>query len=83
MPKECWTERGCDAEMAAVCPHATASEDKRCVAECYYASCQRPQHKVTTAFDLYFDPTIDRTAAIKETCTFCEFFLTHGPKRSL
>jgi hypothetical protein len=29
---------------------------------------------------MIFDPSIDRRTAIKENCTYCEFFLTNGPK---
>jgi hypothetical protein len=26
------------------------------------------------------DATVDRSAAIKEPCTYCEHFLTNGPR---
>jgi len=76
----CWEERGCDEELASRCPHAISSTDGLCVADCYYATCDRPQFKVATSFDLLLDATVDRSAAIKETCTFCEFFLTKAPR---
>jgi hypothetical protein len=76
----CWEQRGCDEEMSSRCPHATSSTDGLCVAECFYTSCSRPQHKVSTAFELFLDPALDRSAAVKETCTFCEFFLRNGPR---
>jgi hypothetical protein len=66
--------------MAATCPHATSSEDGRCVTDCYYTICMKPQHKHAGNLDLLLDATIDRTAAIKEPCTYCEFFLLNGPK---
>jgi hypothetical protein len=76
----CWQERGCDEEMWSRCPHATASSDGVCVAECCYTRCDRPQHKTTVALDLFLDPTLDRSAACKQTCTFCEYFLVNGPR---
>jgi len=42
--------------------------------------CYRETHVVTSDPALIFDPTVDRTAAAKEQCTFCVFFLTHGPR---
>ncbi|MDR0350387.1 MAG: hypothetical protein LBH64_02405 [Coriobacteriales bacterium] len=76
----CWQERGCDAEMASRCPHATSSADGLCVAECAYTACQRGQRKVTANFMLLLDPSVDRTAAIKENCLNCVFFLQNAPR---
>ncbi|MDR3316219.1 MAG: hypothetical protein LBS98_07070 [Coriobacteriales bacterium] len=76
----CWEQRGCDEEMSSTCPHATASDDLVCVADCYYAQCSNPQRKVTSNIDLVLDPTVDRRAAIKELCRHCEFFLKQGPR---
>lgn len=78
MPK-CWEIRGCDEEMQAGCMHPNELNDQ-CPAKCAFAQCDRPQHILTTDPALVFEPTIDRTAAIKGVCTFCEFFLTHGPR---
>jgi hypothetical protein len=66
--------------MASVCPHATASVDGRCVIGCYYTNCSNPQYRVATSLDLLLDPSVDRNAAIKESCTYCEFFLRYGPR---
>ena len=76
----CWEERGCDDEMAATCPHAFASEDGVCPAECNFTFCTRDQHHRATTIDLLLDPTVDRSAAVKENCRFCEFFLKNGPR---
>ncbi|MDR2492807.1 MAG: hypothetical protein LBD25_05055 [Coriobacteriales bacterium] len=76
----CWELRGCDDEMAQVCPHATSSTDGRCVADCCYTFCQRPLHKVATDFGLLLDATVDRRVAVKESCTFCEHFLLAAPR---
>jgi hypothetical protein len=69
--------------MSSRCPHAISSTDGMCVAECFYTRCDRPCHKVTTAIELFLDPDIDRSAAVKETCTFCEHFLANAPRLSL
>lgn len=76
----CWQQRGCDEEMASRCPHAISSTDGLCVAGCYFANCGRPQHKHASNLDLLLDPSVDRSVAIKEPCTSCEFFLVNGPR---
>jgi hypothetical protein len=76
----CWQQRGCDEEMWARCPHATSSVDGVCVAECCYTNCQRPQREVTSDFMLLLDPTLDRTAAIKENCLNCTYFIQNAPR---
>jgi len=75
----CWSSRGCDAEMQADCPHAIDPHEQ-CPAGCLYALCDRPTHKVTSDPALIFDPFVDRSAAAKEVCTRCEFFLRNGPR---
>lgn len=76
----CWKQRGCDAEMESTCPHAT-SEEERCPARCAFASsCDRPTHALTWDPALIFAENVDRTAPVKETCLYCEFFLTNGPR---
>ncbi|MDR1015572.1 MAG: hypothetical protein LBL86_11455 [Coriobacteriales bacterium] len=76
----CWQQRGCDEEMWSRCPHATSSEDGVCVAECFYTACQRTQRRVTADFALLLDPAVDRTAAVKENCLNCAFFLQNAPR---
>jgi hypothetical protein len=75
----CWEQRGCDDEMQAECPHHSVFEDQ-CPAKCAFAWCDRPNHAVTADPDLMFSAEIDRSAAIKESCITCEFFLVNGPK---
>ncbi|MDR1713925.1 MAG: hypothetical protein LBR39_07225 [Coriobacteriales bacterium] len=77
---KCWEQRGCDEEMWSSCPHAIASDDGICVADCYFALCDNPQRKVTADPALVFDPVVNRAAAIKEICWHCEFFLRHAPR---
>lgn len=75
----CWKQRGCDEEMMATCPHAT-SDLERCPSRCAYAACERSTHELTWDPELVFSDEIDRTAAIKDTCLYCAFFLTNGPR---
>ena len=51
-----------------------------CPARCAFSECVRPTHEKTFDPAVLFDPTVDRMKAIKENCTFCTFFLTHGPR---
>lgn len=75
----CWEQRGCDADMQAECLHAS-TPDEKCPTKCAFARCDLPQHEHTWDAALIFDPSPDRTKAIKENCTYCGFFLTKGPK---
>lgn len=75
----CWEQRGCDEEMQADCPHAIDFED-RCPAKCNFSLCDRPTNSPTTDPELVFSNEVDRSAAIKEVCWQCEFFLKNGPR---
>lgn len=75
----CWNERGCDEEMQAECPHSAIIGD-RCPTKCAFAGCDRPTHELTVDPALIFDPSVDRSVAIKETCMFCGFFLRTAPR---
>ena len=75
----CWSNRGCDVEMRERCPHAI-DPTEQCPAGCFYAACDRETHRVTGDPALVFDPTVDRSAAAKEICTRCAFFLINGPR---
>jgi hypothetical protein len=75
---KCWEKRGCDDEMMSRCPHNNPEE--KCPSRCAFAQCDRPGHGSSSDPMLIFEPTIDRSAAVKELCTFCAFFLTNGPK---
>ena len=76
----CWSERGCDADMRESCPHAM-DPDEQCPLSCHYAKCDRQTHRATGDPMLVLDPTIDFSAAAKEICTRCVFFLSSGPRR--
>ncbi len=79
MPK-CWERRACDEEMQENCPHPNELNDN-CPTKCAFANaCQYTAHKVTSDPGLVFDPSVDRTKAIKDTCLYCELFLKHGPR---
>lgn len=80
---KCWEKRGCDPEMEERCPHADPSRYSPCPQGCRYAGdCDRPAHKFASDVSLLLDATVDRSAAIKETCMTCEFFLQNGPRIS-
>lgn len=53
-----------------------------CPADCRFAACVLPTHKVEDDFSILLNPERDYDAAIKEVCRFCEFFLLNGPKVS-
>lgn len=74
---KCWEMRGCDEEMQSRCPHNDPND--RCPSKCAFAQCDRPSHELTSDPELVFNPVIDRSAAIKEVCTYCAFFLKNGP----
>lgn len=76
---KCWEQRGCDAEMQGECPHATVIGDN-CPTKCVFAKCDRKTYEMTTDAELVFDPTVDRSAATKDECNYCAFFLRNGPR---
>ena len=84
--KRCWELRGCDgimglcAPMSEECPHSRSDCYNPCPSECHYTSCSRPTHVVATDINLILDDTVDRFAAIKQSCYMCEFFLKHAPR---
>ncbi|MBE0475838.1 MAG: hypothetical protein IBX62_01890 [Coriobacteriia bacterium] len=75
----CWERRGCDDEMQSACPHPNELRD-RCPAKCAFANCDSAAHELTIEPELVFDPAVDRSAAIREECVFCAFFLRYGPR---
>jgi hypothetical protein len=75
---KCWEQRGCDEEMRATCPHNMPGH--QCPTKCAFAQCDRPSHGLTTDPALIFDPSVDRSAAIREECTMCAFFIKNGPR---
>lgn len=75
---KCWETRGCDEEMQSRCPHNI--DGLPCPADCFNTRCERPTHQLVNAMDALLNPDVDRSAARKETCLFCQFFLDNGPK---
>jgi hypothetical protein len=65
--------------MQRECPHPVDFKDN-CPTKCAFAGCDRATYQVTDDPDLLFDPSVDRSAAIKDGCTYCGFFLTNGPR---
>ena len=79
MAKFCWELRGCyqDEELNGRCPHKIPGEP--CPADCHFAACDRPSHKVATDICMILNPDLKYDAAVKEICRVCENFLTNGP----
>lgn len=82
----CWEHRGCEGitglvdELSSECPHGRTDCYSPCTIECQFAQCDHPWHKVSSDFNKLLDTTVDRSAAMKEGCRVCEFFLTYGPR---
>lgn len=75
----CWSNRGCDDEMRERCPHAI-NPAEQCPLSCLFSKCSRETHCRTSDPWVLLDPTVERSAAAKEVCTTCEFFLKNGPR---
>ena len=73
----CWELRGCDDEMQGRCPHSIPGEP--CPADCHYAACHNPMHKVATDVNVILNPDLNYDASVKQVCRVCEFFLKNGP----
>lgn len=82
MPR-CWEIRDCDSpeggDLIETCPHPNELFDN-CPTKCAFANCQRDQRVVCCDAELIFDPTLDRSPAVKDVCYHCEFFLKNGPR---
>jgi hypothetical protein len=76
----CWKTRPCSPEVQEACKHAVTDFDM-CPSRCTFAFCQLESHVLTTDPALVFDHTVDRSAALKQTCLYCEFFLKNGPRK--
>ena len=78
--KPCWRTRECAPDIQEVCRHAVTDYDM-CPTKCNFAACQRATNKLTSDPALVFDPDVDRSQALKQSCLYCEYFLTHGPRK--
>ena len=75
----CWRTRLCSPEVQDACMHAVSDFDM-CPSRCNFSFCQLETHKISTDAALVFDPNVDRSQALKQTCLYCEFFLKNGPR---
>lgn len=75
----CWRTRGCEEDMQATCAH-TMSDFDMCPSKCDFSNCDRPTYELTIDPELIFDPSVDRSVAIKQNCIYCKFFLTNAPR---
>lgn len=78
---DCWSARGCDDEMRDSCPHAVDAAEL-CPVRCMYGSCSSPRHATPSDPLMLLDPEVDRSAAVREQCLYCEHFLTHAPRNA-
>ena len=80
MPR-CWELRDCEGEgdLLETCAHPNEFHDN-CPTKCAFARCLRPQREHTSDPELLFDPTVDRSVAIKDECFHCGFFLKQAPR---
>ncbi len=72
----CWEERGCDG-VTDECPHFTAH---LCPRSCVYTICQNPWHVKASGMETFSAVDVDFSAALKENCHSCRFFLKNAPK---
>ena len=73
----CWELRGCDEEMQSRCPHNVPGEP--CPSDCNFSACDRRTHQVAEGLAILDNPEVDRSAAVKEVCRACIFFIQNGP----
>ncbi|GAB4281720.1 MAG: hypothetical protein Kow0056_17280 [Coriobacteriia bacterium] len=88
----CWEIRDCfedtdqfadamgpEGDLPDTCAHPNEFFD-RCPTKCAFTWCEREQHEETSDPALLFDPTVDRSATVKDVCLHCAFFLKNGPR---
>lgn len=73
---KCWEERGCKGSTGD-CPHFGA---KLCPRTCMYTICEKPQHEKASGMETFSAVDVDFSAALKENCHSCRFFLKHAPR---
>jgi hypothetical protein len=66
--------------MSENCLHAVTDYDM-CPTRCQWATCYRDRHVLTTDPALLFEPDVDRSQALRQSCVYCEHFLLHGPRK--
>ncbi len=74
----CWEEPGCEGKMLVECPHFVTGI---CPRSCMNTvMCPRPTHQRVSAMEMWSATNVDFTAARKENCHNCRFFLDHAPR---
>lgn len=74
---KCWEQRGCNGDMYVDCPHNTID---LCPRGCMYTICDKPQHELASGMEIFSAYDVDFSAARKENCHSCKFFLAHAPR---
>lgn len=73
---KCWEKRGCDGATGD-CPHFATG---LCPRSCMYTVCSNPQHERVSAMEMFMATDVMFSAALKESCHTCKFFLEHAPR---
>ncbi len=73
----CWEEPGCNYLLSDDCPHYATGI---CPRTCMYTVCENPQHEYATGMETFSAYDVDFSAARKENCASCRFFLKHAPR---
>ena len=73
----CWEKRGCGQEDIFDCPHDTVD---LCPRSCIKSICDNPQYERASGMDIFSSPDVDFSAARKENCHSCKFFLKNAPR---
>lgn len=76
---KCWEVRGCKG-VTGDCPHFTA---KLCPRTCMYTICDRPQYQRASGMETFEAVDVDFSAALKENCHSCRYFLDNAPRVSV
>lgn len=77
---KCWEETGCSGDMAIECPHDAAGV---CPRTCINTiNCPKSQHEKASGMEIFESPDVDFSAARKENCHSCRFFLKNAPRIS-
>ncbi len=73
---KCWEERGCKGTTGD-CPHYATGI---CPRTCMYTVCANPWHEKASGMETFAAADVDFSAALKENCHSCRFFLEHAPR---
>ena len=73
---ECWEQRGCGG-VTGDCPHFNFG---LCPRSCMYTICHRSTYEKASGMEIFDAYDVDFSAALKENCHSCRYFLRNAPK---